>query len=749
LEQLTVAKLAVAAATYPIDKPYDYRIPEALSDKIVPGVRVSVPFGRGNRKSEGLVLSLSSGSDLGNLKAIDAALDDTPVLTPEQMKLALWMNDRFFCTVYDAARAMLPAGMWFKDGARRTNDKTVTMVSLDIPSEDALILAGQKRLRAPQQSAILEFLAQTGSASVAEICYFTGASRTSVKALEKLQAVTLEEREVFRRPEIKVNARAGPVLLNAEQQSAFLNLLPLIDKNEADAALLYGVTGSGKTSVYIKLIEETLNRGRDAIVLVPEIALTPQLINTFAAYFGDTVAVLHSALGIGERYDEWKRIREGLVHVVVGTRSAIFAPVKKLGLIILDEEQEHTYKSENNPRYHARDVAKYICVHSGALLLLGSATPSVESMYSALSGKYKLFRLDNRYNRKELPPVIIADMKKELARGNAGLIGSVLEKELRDNIERGEQSILFLNRRGANSLIACGECGYTFTCPRCSVSATYHSVNNRLMCHYCGHSEQSSDACPECGGKLKFIGAGTQKAEADLNELFPGVSIIRMDTDTVSVSNSHEEHLTRFRDEKIPILLGTQMVTKGLDFENVTLVGVLSADQMLYINDYRAHERTFSLITQVVGRSGRGDKAGRAVIQTYTPSNEVIRLAAMQDYDGFYEREIALRRLLNCPPVADIITLTASGLDEAAVLRACVKLKSTLEGYFRDTENVSILGPAPAQIAKVNNRFRYKVSLTCKNNRKVRDTVAHIIRQFSKDKQTRGVSLFADADPLE
>jgi primosomal protein N' (replication factor Y) len=749
LEQLTVAKLAVAAATYPIDKPYDYRIPEALLNKVVPGVRVTVPFGRGNRKSEGLVLSLSRDSGLDHLKTIEAVLDEAPVLSPEQIRLALWMNDRFFCTVFDAARAMLPAGMWFKDGMRRTNDKTVTMASLDIPSEEALILAGQKQLRAPQQSAVLRFLAQAGVASVSEICYYTGASRTSVKALEKLQVVSLSEHEVFRRPEIKVSAREGPILLNKEQQTAFQGLLPLIDKHEADAALLYGVTGSGKTSVYIKLIEETLNRGKDAIVLVPEIALTPQLINTFASYFGDIVAVLHSALGIGERYDEWKRIRSGRVHVVVGTRSAIFAPVANLGLVILDEEQEHTYKSENNPRYHARDVAKFICVRSGALLLLGSATPSIESMHSALSGKYQLLRLENRYNQRALPPVIIADMKKELKQGYSGLIGSVLEKELRANIERGEQSILFLNRRGASTLIACGECGYTFTCPRCSVSVTYHSVNHRLMCHYCGHSEQSPESCPDCGGKLKYIGAGTQKAVSDLNDLFPGIEIIRMDTDTVSVSNSHEEHLARFRDEKIPILLGTQMVTKGLDFENVTLVGVLSADQMLYINDYRAHERTFSLITQVVGRSGRGEKAGRAVIQTYTPSNEVIQLAANQDYNGFYRREIELRRLLNCPPIADIITLTASGLDEAAVLRSCVILKSTLTGYFRDKENISILGPAPAQVAKVNNRYRYKVSLTCKNSRKVRDTVAHVIREFSKDKQCRGVSLFADADPLE
>lgn len=754
--QIKVARLAVAAAAYHIDKPYSYKIPEALEDVLAPGMRVSIPFGRGNRKSEGLVLSISTEdsyvsaeNDRKELKCIYKPLDEKPVLSQEQLKLALWMSDRFFCTVYEAAKAMLPAGMWFKDGMRRLGDKTVTTAVLDIPAEEALILAAQKRQRAPQQAHILELLSQIGSASVKELCYFTGASRSSVKALAGLGVIVLEETEVFRRPSINARPAEGQIILNDAQQAVFDGLTARLDSGRAEAALLYGVTGSGKTSIYIRLIEQVLKKGRDAVVLVPEIALTPQLISTFSAYFGDNIAVLHSALGIGERYDEWKRIRSGNVRVVVGTRSAVFAPVTNLGLMIIDEEQEHTYKSENSPRYHARDIAKFRCVNSGALLLLGSATPSVESMYNAEEGKYRLFRLENRYNEKELPPVIIADMKKELKNGNGCTISSILLDELRANLERGEQSILFINRRGASTLIACGECGYTFTCPRCSVAVTYHSANRRLMCHYCGYSEAESDRCPDCGGKLKYIGAGTQKVEAELGELLPGVGVIRMDTDTVSMSNTHEEHLTRFREKRIPILLGTQMVAKGLDFENVTLVGVLSADQMLYINDYRAHERTFSLITQVVGRSGRGSKQGRAVIQTLTPSNEVIRLAAGQDYDQFYIREIALRRLAGSPPLFDLVTLTVSGQDETLVLRACAKLRRALQSYFSGLEGIKLLGPAPAAVAKINNRFRYRLSISCKINRRIRDTIAHVVRESAKDRECRGIHVFADIDPYE
>jgi len=743
---LNVAKIAVSAATYSIDKPYDYLIPEDLRDNAVPGMRALVPFSAGNRKSEGVILSLASESGHKELKSIISLLDDNAVLSEENIRLAIWMSDRFFCTVFDALRAMLPAGMWFKDGVRRQNDKTVRTAVLEMPSEDAYELAREKQSSAPRQAQVIELLAREGHMSVDDIRYFTGASSATIRGVANKGIIRFEERETFRRPDIKIQGAPAPIELNAEQQAVFDRMLPLLNSGSPEAALLYGVTGSGKTLVYIRLIEEVLLRGRTAIVLVPEIALTPQTVSIFASYFGDAVAVLHSALGSGERYDEWKRIRSGVVRVVVGTRSAVFAPVTDLGLIVIDEEQEHTYKSELSPRYHARDVAKYRVVHSGALLLLSSATPSVESMHSAKAGKYKSFRIENRYNERDLPSVYIADMRAELKNGNGGAISALLRAELEANISGGEQSILFINRRGASPLVACVLCGHTFRCHKCSVSMTYHSANKRLLCHYCDFSFPLPGACPECGGKLKFIGAGTQKVESELREMFPGAGIIRMDADTVTRMNSHDKLLSRFREENAQILLGTQMVTKGLDFENVTLVGVLSADSSLYMSDYRAHERTFSLITQVVGRSGRGDKPGRAVIQTFTPGHDVIMLASKQDYDGFYEREIVIRRILGSPPVRDLLTIAASGEDEADVLAACKRLRGALEGYFRGDKGIKLLGPAPAPVPKVNNRYRYRLLVSCENTKRVRDTIAHIIREFSRDKKGRAVSVFADAD---
>jgi len=743
------ARIAVSVATYHIDRPYDYKIPPELSERVRPGVRVVIPFGQGNRRTEGLVLSVVEETGERTLKNIDAVVDDEPVLSPEMMKLAVWMSERFFCTVYDAAKAMLPSGLWLKDGAPRVSDKVVKIAALAIPAEEALLLAAQKSRRARAQARVLELLSQIGEASVKEICYFTGVSPATIKALADAGAVHLSEQEVYRRPDISSQPPAGPIVLSDEQQRVFDALVPALEEKRAAAALLYGVTGSGKTAVYIRLIQKALSLGRRAIVLVPEIALTPQLITLFSAHFGERIAVFHSRLGIGERYDEWKRIRAGEVDVVVGTRSAVFAPIPDLGLIIIDEEQEHSYKSQNIPSYHARDVAKYRCWQNQALLLLGSATPSLESMYSAETGKYRLLRLDTRYNARHLPDVIIADMKKELKSGNGGVIGSVLLDALKENIARGEQSILFLNRRGASTLITCPECGYTFSCPRCSVSLTYHSANRRMMCHYCGFSRREPEECPGCGGRLKYVGAGTQKVETELRELLPGVEILRMDADTVSAKHTHEDILAKFRDEKIPILLGTQMVAKGLDFENVTLVGVLSADQMLYINDFRAQERAFSLITQVVGRSGRGSKVGRAVIQTFTPSSEVIRLAARQDYDAFYQREIELRRAIGAPPLCDVIAVTVSGVMETDVLRGCTILRGMLEDYLTGEPDVRLLGPAPASIARINNRYRYRIILSCKATRRIRMTVAHVIRAFSKDKSSRNVAVYADSDPYE
>lgn len=815
----SIAKIAVSAATYWTDKPYDYLIPQQFADSVRPGMRVLVPFSRGNRPCEGMVLAVTDESGYGQLKSVLSLLDGTPILTPGQIKLALWMRERCYCTVYDAVKAILPAGLWYEISAqvklapgydrvaafdaasrgkqtrvlevlfanggccdrevlskafgeedpssaisalvkkgvletdsrekRRAGDKTRTFVCLAVPAEDAMEAAELKKRRAPTQAAVLKLVATVGRVSMEEIRYFTGATLQPIRTLEKAGLIAMEQEEVYRH-QVEWDGELHPIPeLTLAQQSAFEGLLALAGQPKAACGVLLGVTGSGKTAVYLHLIQAMLEQGKSSILLVPEIALTPQMLQTFSSHFGKEIAVLHSSLSITERYDEWKRVKNGKARVVIGTRSAIFAPVEDLGLVIIDEEQEDTYKSENTPRYHARDVAKYLCAHSGALLLLGSATPSLDTRYAAETGRYQLFTLPGRYNAKALPPVTVVDMKRELRRGNGGEISSFLRDELEVNLERGEQSILFLNRRGSSKLIACGECGYTYQCPNCSANLTYHSANGKLMCHYCGYVQRVDKTCPECGGILKFTGAGTQKIEEELGELFPGTEILRMDTDTVAPAGSHETLLSRFRNERIPIMIGTQMVTKGLDFENVTLVGVLSADQSLYTGNYRAGERTFSLITQVVGRCGRGEKDGRAVIQTFTPDNEIIRQAASQDYEAFYQSELELRRLQNNPPFTDLTVITTAGSNEANVLRCAAAIRNELMARFDRVEDVNVIGPAPYAVVRVNNRFRYRVTLMCRDSKQIRQIIGDILCRYNTEKEFKGVSVFADTNPTD
>ena len=743
-----VAKIAVSAAPYWIDKPYEYAVPDDLLGRVQPGIRVAVPFSAGNRRSEGIVLALSDKAEYEKLKDISEVLDTEPVLTQQQIQLALFMRERFFCTVYDAVRAILPAGLWFdRDGRRRVSDKTVETIRLTVPAREALDTAEAMQKNAPAQARILRELAPYGEMPLRELLLFTGCARTTVKKLISTGLAESIKREVFRIPEFSAGDRLKIPVLNDEQQSAFEGLDMLASSGKAAVSLLEGVTGSGKTSVYIRLIDSVLKRGKSAILLVPEIALTPQMLYTFSSYFGDDIAVLHSSLSPGERYDEWKRLKTGRAHVAIGTRSAVFAPVDNLGILIIDEEQEDTYRSENNPRYDARDVAKYRCFKNSCLLVLGSATPDLVSRYCAESGRYSRFVLRRRYNEMKLPEVKIIDLKNELRRGNEGSISVPLRTELLENLERGEQSILFLNRRGAHKLVTCGECGFVYKCPHCSVSLTYHSVNRRLICHYCGYTRRVDEACPDCGGILKYIGAGTQLVEEELHSLFPGTEILRMDADVLSGSMTHEQVFERFRAENIPIMIGTQMVTKGLNFENVTLVGVLSADQSLYSGDFRAAERTFSLITQVIGRSGRGQKAGRAVIQTFTPSSEVIRQAARQDYDAFYQSEIILRKLQDSPPFSDLLSVTASGAEERAVVDACRFVKNRLCFLLGQKEKTEFLGPTPLTVVRVNNRFRYRIIIKCRSDSAIRNAVSGVITECSTDKRFRGISFYADNDP--
>ena len=811
----TTARIAVGDVTYWVDRPYTYAVPEKLAGRVRPGVRVAVPFG-GSRPREGLVLAMGGQTDK-RLKSILDVLDEEPLLSETQLKLALWMHERFFCTVMDAVRAMLPAGLWYSvwpvyrlaDGmdadaaraacggkaeklvldavaghggrcelgdieavfgaknpgpalaalvkkgvlqteagaTRRAGDKTILRATLAVPPEKAMAQA-EKSSRAVRQAAVLRVLAELGQASVADLCYFTGAGRDTVRRLADKGFLTLSRVETYRRPDYAVAETKPLPALNPAQSEAFEGILSLADGEKPRAALLFGVTGSGKTAIYIHLIHEMLARGKSAVLLVPEIALTPQMLQTFSSYFGDSIAVLHSSLSMGERYDEWKRIRDRAARVVIGTRSAVFAPTQELGAIIIDEEQEDTYKSETNPRYHARDVAKFLCARSNALLLLGSATPDVCSRYHAQTGRYSFFSLPERYNAMRLPQVRIADMRRELKAGNGTNISSVLRHELEENISRGEQSILFINRRGASKLVTCGECGFTYKCPNCTASMTYHSVGDRLMCHYCGHTQRVDAVCPACGGTLNYIGAGTQKIVQELQELFPDIPILRMDTDAVAPVGSHRTLFEQFQIQRIPILVGTQMVTKGLNFENVTLVGVLNADQSLYNSEYRAGERTFSLITQVIGRSGRFEKPGRAVIQTFTPENQIIRQAARQDYDSFYEGEIALRRLAGTPPFSDLFVLTATGAEESAVLRCCNDMRAELGRLLRNEPEAKVLGPAPLPVAKVMGAWRYRVTVSCPESRSVRAAIDRALMLFNDTKRYRGVSVYADFDPL-
>ena len=809
-----IAKIAVSAANFAIDKPYSYRIPEGMA--LQPGQRVMLPFGRANKHTEGIVLTVEPGND-PNLKPVERCLDDSPILSDRQLRLAAFLRERYFCTFYDAIRGMLPAGLWFqsketfsltedrswqdkeirkayaldvlkmleelggtaeegalkglipdeetlrdtlaylarkkwitaqKDFLRRTHDKTERIATLASSPEEALEFASHRPKSAAMQKSVLELLCGVGSAAVKEICYFTGAATATVNRLEKLGYLTLSERPVLRCREIKPAKLDGPLILNEEQQLCLEGLAAQMDADRPGVALLYGVTGSGKTSVYIQLIRRCLQQGKAAMLLVPEIALTPQLLGLMAAHFGDTIAVLHSSLSAAERYDQWKRVRSGEAKVIVGTRSAVFAPCDP-GLIILDEEQEHSYKSENSPRYDAREVAVWRGAKENALVLLGSATPSIESMYRAKNGIYRLYTLRNRYNGRPLPEVEIVDMRRELQLGNDLSLSVPLRHGILDTRDSGKQSILLLNRRGASRALVCVDCRETPECPRCSIRLTYHSANRRLMCHYCGYSQPAPERC-SCGGPLKTLGTGTQKVQEELTFLFPDMEVSRMDADTVSAVNTHEKILEHFQKENIPVLIGTQMVAKGLNLPNVTLVGVLDADLSLYTGGYRSGETTFNMLTQVVGRAGRGDAPGRAMVQTLVPEHPVIGLAARQDYEGFYQLEIQLRQVQQAPPFGDIATVTVTGQEETAVLRGAAKLRDSLNACLQQQiykeEHCTVLGPAPCVVPKINYNFRYQLTLRSRMTKNLRLLLAHLLREFSRDKMNRGVSAFIDVN---
>ena len=811
-----IGRIAVSAANFAIDKPYSYRIPQDMA--LAPGQRVMVPFGRANRRTEGIVLTVEPGSE-DKLKPVESCLDEEAILTETQLRLAAFLRERYFCTFFDAIRAMLPAGLWFRtrltvsltedlswkdknlrkkgatqvlellenlggtaqeealrnlipdedalrgvlsylrqkkwidcqtDFLRKTQDKSEKIATLAQSPEETMAYAAGRPKSAAMQRQVLELLCSVGSAAVKDVCYFTGASTATVNRLEKLGYLTLSQRPVLRCREIRPARLSGPLVLNGEQQTCFEGLASQMESQEPGVALLYGVTGSGKTSVYIRLIQTCLDMGKSAMLLVPEIALTPQLLGILAAYFGTQVAVLHSSLSAAERYDQWKRVKKGDARVVVGTRSAVFAPCAP-GLIILDEEQEHSYKSESSPRYDAKEVAIWRGAKEKALVVLGSATPSIESMYRAKNGLYRLYTLRQRYNGRPLPQVEIVDMREELKLGNDTSLSIPLRQRILETRQAGKQTILLLNRRGNSRALVCVDCRQTPECPRCSVHLTYHSANHRLMCHYCGFSMAAPDRCPACGGPLKTIGTGTQKVQQELAALFPDMETSRMDADTVSAVNTHEKILEHFQKENVPVLLGTQMVAKGLNLPNVTLVGVLDGDLSLYSGGFRAGETTFNMLTQVVGRAGRGDSVGRAVIQTLQPEHQVIHLAARQDYDGFYDLEIQLRQAQAAPPFGDFALVTFSGQEEGQVLRGAAVFRDSLNAWLRQVpaERCSVLGPAPCVVPKVNYHYRYQLTLRCHMTRPLRQLLAALLRKFSQDKANRGVSAYIDVNGYE
>lgn len=604
-----------------------------------------------------------------------------------------------------------------------------------------------------KQRKVLTFLQDIGTATVKEIFYFTGCTAAVVKTLERNGIISLFEREVYRTP-VKMTGEGVKEIppLTDEQNEVFNGLKELLFEDKPNAALLYGITGSGKTQIYMHLIKETVKQGKNCILLVPEISLTPQLVGRFSAVFGEDIAILHSGLSMGERLDEWKKIKRGQVKIAIGTRSCVFAPFDNVGVVIVDEEQESTYKSEMNPRYDAVDVAKYLVTRDKGLILLGSATPSILSYYLALSGKYKLFKLNNRFGTATLPEVIVSDLNCELEKGNISSIGDTLAEEIEENLKKGEQTILLHNRRGYNTFVVCNECHSVFTCPNCSISMTYHSANGRLMCHYCGYSKDNILKCKTCGEEknFRFSGSGTQKVYEELKEMFPEAKIARMDADTVNGKCGYDTLLTDFADGKYDILLGTQMVAKGLDFPKVSLVGVINADQVFYADDFKAYERAFSMLTQVVGRSGRGEIKGRAVIQTFTPDNPIIDLAKKQDYQSFAKTELSKRKALTYPPLCDLCDISFYGGNEGRVSKASKVFFANLVAKYNEGYNdipLKILGPSPAGIVKIGSKYHYRLMLKCKNNSKFRNFIREVLREFTNDKENRAITVNIDINP--
>ena len=740
--------VAVSNATFHFDKLYTYAVMPAQQDAVRLGSMVLVPFGRGSRARMGVVLACDAEPESSKLKYLFDVAPASACLTPELLKLVYFLKERTFCTYYEAVKAVIPYGAQYKPAVAADGVTPVLQKQLTRHTENSYQLAGELPAKpkptAKQLTAVA--LLSGGPRTQGEL-EEKGISRAVLDNLctKGVLACTRVNRSIDLYASIPFQNE--PIVLTEEQQAAYGALLPHLEDTAPHSALLYGVTGSGKTLVFLKLIERCLQLGRKALVLVPEISLTPQMILRLKSQFGRRVAVQHSALNHTERLLQWQMIQDGGADIVVGTRSAIFSPLENIGLVIIDEEQEHTYRSESAPRYSAHEVARRRAAENGALLLLASATPSTESYFAAQKGRTQLVRLTKRYGGNPLPSVQIVDMRAELASGNPREISLALEDAIRRNLEAHKQTILLLNRRGYQTVAQCEDCREVLKCPKCSVPMVYHKASHKLLCHYCGSQmDPPPKNCPACGGKLQYRGFGTQKAEEELAKLFPEARILRMDQDSTAAKDAHEKLLARFADHEYDIMVGTQMVAKGLDFEDVTLVGVLGIDSLLFAQGFRAYETVFSLITQVVGRSGRAQDPGFAIIQTTDPDNPVLNLAAAQDYDAFFEQEIAYRRLGLYPPFCGLCVIGFAGGKEIEVARAAARFSALLgqQAAKQPDLPLRVLGPTPGNIEKINDTYRYKLTIKCRNDRRFRDLVRETLGLYEQEKLPSKASVVVD-----
>ena len=737
-----VAEVIIDTSVKSLNKTFDYEIPTDLSDKVIVGSRVFVPFGNQKNLEEGIVVKIKEMSEY-KVKEIKGLQKEQ--IKSEYISLAKWMSYRYFCNIAECLKLMLPPGRTAKDITKRVNEKTVNCFEINKSEDEIREALDNNLIRSEKQKNVLEYLLNNGKSTMSDIQLFNDASLAVVNSLVKKGFVRKEIEKVSRNPFVhKIGVKSVDLELTNEQQLAYNSI-----KNSGEY-LLYGITGSGKTEIYLQLIEKMLKQGKSSIMLVPEISLTPQTIDRFIARFGEEeIAVLHSKLSTGERFDEWNKIKDGKAKIIIGARSAIFAPAQNLGLIVIDEEHDESYQSEASPRYDSIEVAEYLCNKFNISLVLGSATPSMREFYKAKMGKINLLTLSQRANNSTLPKVEIVDLRDELANGNKTMISCKLQEEIKKNIETKKQTILYFNRRGFSSFLMCQDCGHTFKCDRCDITLTYHKVENKLKCHYCGEEYQIPRECPQCGSKnIKYIGAGTQKLEEQIKEMFPMASTIRMDIDTVSKKNSHESILDKFRQENINILIGTQMVVKGHHFPNVTLVGAIFADTSLNIGDFRANERTFQTLTQVAGRAGRGNDEGRVIIQTFNPENYAIQYSKTQNYDLFYSTEIGIRKQLKYPPFCDIIAIALTGNNEKNLVTFSKNIHMYLRNrVIKEKFGVLLYSPVQCPIYKIKDKYRMRILIKCLYDDRMHKLLNDMLEKFEKESKKFGSKVIIQVNP--